>query len=346
MASVPGTSPRPAPAAGPEVTGRRPVPLWLLGAAFWCVVLAIVAARAAGVAQQPAIATFGVVFASIVIEALPFILLGAAASAALAVWVPDRAFGRIARLPRRLQVPGAALAGVAFPVCECGSIPVGRRLIARGVHPSAGVAFMLASPILNPIVLASTWVAYQGRGRALEMTAGRAGLGLLVAVAAGLVIGSRGPRQLLRERPQDAREEEGAHQGGRAAAFVDHLSSDLLFMGRFLVLGAAVSALVQTVVPQQFLSDLGGAAVIGTLAMMGMAFALSLCSEADAFVAVSFTAFPLGPQLAFLVLGPVLDAKLAVLYGATFRRGFLPRLVAVAVPVALIGSILFGSGIA
>ena len=113
-------------------------------------------------------------------------------------------------------------------------------------------------------------------------------------------------------------------------------------MGRFLVLGAAVSAAVQTLVPQQILSDLGGAPVLGTLAMMGMAVALSLCSEADAFVAVSFTAFPLGPQLAFLVLGPVLDAKLAVLYGATFRRGFLPRLIAVAVPVALVGSLLFG----
>jgi uncharacterized membrane protein YraQ (UPF0718 family) len=258
----------------------------------------------------------------------------------LAVWVPDRAFARLGRLPRGLQVPGAALAGVAFPVCECGSIPVGRRLIARGLHPSAGVAFMLAAPILNPIVLASTWVAYQGRGKALEMTASRAGLGLLIAVGAALAIGSRDPGRLLRARPG---EHAGHEDGGKGvAAFVEHLTGDLLFMGRFLVLGAAVSAAVQTLVPQQILSDLGGAPVLGTLAMMGMAVALSLCSEADAFVAVSFTAFPLGPQLAFVVLGPVLDAKLAVLYGATFRRGFLPRLIAVAVPVALVGSLLFG----
>jgi uncharacterized membrane protein YraQ (UPF0718 family) len=83
--------------------------------------------------------------------------------------------------------------------------------------------------------------------------------------------------------------------------------------------------------------------VLGTLAMMGTAFVLSLCSEADAFVAVSFTAFGLGPQLAFLVLGPVLDAKLAVLYGATFRRDFVPVLVLVAVPLVLVGSLLFGA---
>jgi uncharacterized protein len=271
---------------------------------------------------------------------VPFILLGAAVSAVLAVWVPDRAFARLGRLPRGLQVPGAALAGVAFPVCECGSIPVGRRLIARGLHPSAGVAFMLAAPILNPIVLASTWVAYQGRGKALEMTAGRAALGLLIAVAVALIIGSRTPGQLLRQRPGERAGHEHTGEGG--AAFVEHLTGDLLFMGRFLVLGAAVSAAVQTFVPQQILSNLGGAPVLGTLAMMGMAVALSLCSEADAFVAVSFTAFPLGPQLAFLVLGPVLDAKLAVLYGATFSREFLPKLIAVAVPVALVGSLLFG----
>jgi uncharacterized membrane protein YraQ (UPF0718 family) len=125
--------------------------------------------------------------------------------------------------------------------------------------------------------------------------------------------------------------------------FIDHLSGDLLFMGRFLVLGAAFSAAVQTLVPQSVLSSFAGSPVLGALAMMGLAFVLSLCSEADAFVAVSFTAFPLGSQLAFLVFGPVLDGKLAVLYGATFRRDFVPKLVAVAVPVALIGSIALGA---
>src|SRR4051794_20427101 len=110
----------------------------MLGTAFWAVVLAIVALRASGVASSPGVATFGIVFSSIVIEALPFILLGALVSATLAVWVPDRVFGRIAALPRSLQVPGAALAGFAFPVCECGSIPVGRRLIKRGLHSAAG----------------------------------------------------------------------------------------------------------------------------------------------------------------------------------------------------------------
>src|SRR3954454_21348350 len=241
-----GTRPRAQPVA-PQL------PLWAVGAAFWALVGAVLAARSAGVASVPAVTTLGVIFTSIVIEALPFILLGALVSAAIAVFVPDRVFARLALLPRALQVPGAAVAGVAFPVCECGSVPVARRLLLRGWAPAAGVAFMLAAPILNPIVLASTWVAYQGRGKALEMTAGRAGLGLLIAVAVALVVGSRTPGGLLRPR---AGEHHGHdHSGKGVVAFVEHRPGVLLFMGRYLVLGAGVCAPVQTFVPQKILSN-------------------------------------------------------------------------------------------
>jgi uncharacterized membrane protein YraQ (UPF0718 family) len=319
------------------LTGASParvIPLWVAGAVFWLVVGLVIAARAAGVAESETLATFGVIFTSIVVEALPFILLGAAASAAIAVWVPARAFARIARLPPALQVPAAAAAGFAMPVCECGSVPVARRLILRGLSPAAGIAFMLAAPILNPIVLASTWVAYGAAGKAVEMTVARAGLGLAVAVLAGWLIG-RGRGELLRDREE--RVERHDHTGG----FVEHLADDFVFMGRFVVLGAAVAALLQTVVPQEAFSAVADRPLVGALALMALAVALSLCSEADAFVAVSFTGFPLGSQLAFLVLGPVVDAKLAVLYGATFRRRFVLQVLLVAVPVALAGALLF-----
>jgi uncharacterized protein len=326
-------------AASPRA--QTPVlPLWVVAALFWSAVLAVVLARAAGAADNAAIGTFGVIFTSIVVEALPFILIGAIASAAIAAFVPARAFTRLGALPTPVQVPAAALAGLAMPVCECGSVPVGRRLILRGVHPSAGIAFMLAAPILNPIVLASTWVAYGAAGKAAEMTIARAALGLTVAVAAGALIGRRaGP--VLRTGGTAPDEHDHHHDHGSGGAFAEHLAADFLFMGRFLVLGAAVAALLQTAVPQDWLSSVADLTVISALALMAMAVALSLCSEADAFVAVSFTAFPLGSQLAFLVLGPVVDAKLAVLYGATFRGRFVLRLLAVAVPVALAGALIF-----
>ena len=320
------------------------VPLWLVSAVLWSCVLALVLVHAAHLGNSSAVGTIGVVFTSIVVEALPFILVGAVVSAAIASFVPDSAFARLAGLPRILQVPGAALAGIAFPVCECGSVPVGKRLLARGIEPAAGVAFMLAAPILNPIVLISTWVAYQPRGQALEMTAARSGLGLLLAVTVGLAAARFLPGDLVRSDVREHADHDHSHVGGsRGGDFAGHVAGDFVFMGRFLVLGAAVSAVIQTVLPESLLSGIGGAEVVAILTMILLAFALSLCSEADAFVAVSFTAFPLSAQLAFLTMGPAFDAKLAVLYGATFRRGFIPVLLAAGLPVAVGGALLFGA---
>jgi uncharacterized membrane protein YraQ (UPF0718 family) len=298
--------------------------------------------RLSGLRRVAAAETFALIFTSIVVEALPFVLLGALVSALIEVLVPGRLWVRLARLPAAYQLAGALLGGFAFPVCECGSVPVARRLIARGVHPSAGLAFMLAAPIVNPVVLLSTAVAYGPRGLGWVMVAGRAGLGLVLALVAGWALGGDPSRSLLRSWVGS----KDAHAHGESFAqkremVVEHLASDFFFMGKFLVAGAMVAAALQIVIPQNVVSAVAGTPLVSSLALMGLAFVLSLCSEADAFVAVSLGQFPLGSQLAFLVLGPVVDAKLAFLYGATFRRRFLARLVVVAVPVVLAGSLWF-----
>ena len=300
-------------------------------------------AHLAGVARSAQLQTFALIFTSIVVEALPFVLLGALVSAVIEVYVPAAAFARVARLPLPLQLPAAALSGLAFPVCECGSVPVARRLIVRGMHPAAALSFMLASPILNPIVLASTALAYKGRGIALQMVAGRAGLGLVVAAVAGWAIGSERAADLLRPRPRENAGTDGGPSSppGRRRALVEHLAGDFFFMGRFVIVGGAIAAALQTIIPQSVVAGVARTPVVGSLALMALAFVLSLCSEADAFVAVSFVQFPLGSQLAFLVFGPVVDAKLSLLYGATFRRKFVLRLVAVSLPVILAGSLWF-----
>nr|MBA3363135.1 permease [Actinomycetota bacterium] len=190
-----------APPAGGR-TGVRRASGWGIGLAL-LLAAGVVAAGRSGGADLVVAQTFVVVFTSIVIEALPFILLGALVSAVIAVYVPERTFARVARLPLPLQLPSAALGGFAFPVCECGSVPVARRLIARGMHPAAGIAFMLASPILNPIVLASTAIAYRGLGLSVEMVGGRLVLGLAMAIGAGWVLGGDTAGELLRERAED-----------------------------------------------------------------------------------------------------------------------------------------------
>ncbi|HEX2296893.1 MAG TPA: permease [Actinomycetota bacterium] len=280
---------------------------------------------------------FLLVFSSLLIEAVPFVLLGAVVSAAIEVFVPNRLFERLTDLPRPLQLPAAAMTGFAFPVCECGSVPVARRLAAKGLTPAAAVTFMLAAPILNPVVIASTFVAYRGRDTLWPMVLGRAGLGLVTAVAVGWVVANKSKAELLRPRPGDHDHDHG--DATRGTAFFGHLAGDFLFMGRYLVLGAVVAAALQTFVPQSVIGSVAGTPVVALVAMMALAFVLSLCSESDAFVAASFVQFGPGAQLAFLVFGPMVDTKLGFLYSATFTRGFFRTVVVAVGAVTLAGTL-------
>jgi uncharacterized membrane protein YraQ (UPF0718 family) len=211
-------------------------------------------------------------------------------------------------------------------------------LIVKGLAPSAAVTFMLAAPVLNPIVIASTMVAYRGRDILWPMVLGRSGLGLLAAIAVGYVVSDETKEQLLRRRTDDIRDHSHDHES-KSSAFFGHLAGDFVFMGRFLVLGALVAAALQTFVPQDVIGAVANTPVVNLLAMMALAFVLSLCSESDAFVAASFVQFGVGAQLAFLVFGPMVDTKLGILYGATFRQGFFRTVVIVVTSATLIGGL-------
>lgn len=278
-----------------------------------------------------------IVFGALLIEAMPFVALGAAVSAAIEVFVPASSFAKIARLPRAAQIPAAAFAGMAFPVCECGSVPVARRLARKGLSPSAAVTFMLAAPIVNPVVIASTFVAYKGRDSLGLMVIGRFTLGLIVAMCVGWVIGALRPDGLLRadaaiDDPDDVDEP-------RARRFFTHLSGDLVFMARFLIFGALIAATIQTFVPASVANSVATLPVLSLLAMMFLAFILSLCSESDAFVAASFTAFGPSAQLAFLVFGPMVDLKLGALYVGTYSKGFFRTVLIVVTAVTLVATL-------
>jgi uncharacterized membrane protein YraQ (UPF0718 family) len=288
--------------------------------------------------------TFFVIFGSLLIQALPFVMLGALAAALVEVFVPIGTLERLGHLPRPLQLPAAALAGLAFPICECGSVPVARRLMQRGLMPSAAVTFMLAAPVINPVVIASTVVAFRGRSSMWAVVGGRFALGLLVAVAVGWVLGSRTTQELLKPNPEESQEHllELGRPEARWRRFFVHLGNDFLFMGRYLLLGATIAAAIQTFLPASVLSSLADLPVLSVVAMMALAAALSLCSESDAFVAASFAPFGVSAQLGFLVFGPMVDAKLLALYAGTFRRGFVRVVVVTAAVATLVGALWIG----
>jgi uncharacterized membrane protein YraQ (UPF0718 family) len=282
-----------------------------------------------------------IVFGSLVIQALPFVLVGALAAAIIEVFVPIGALEKLTLLPKPLQLPAAGLAGIAFPICECGSVPVARRLAAKGLMPSAAITFMLAAPVVNPVVIASTFVAYRGRGPLWTMVIGRFSLGLLTAIAVGWVLGGRTKDELLKpdvnERPDHL---EFGPPEPRWRTFFVHLGNDFLFMGRFLLLGATVAALFQTFLPQDLVAGLARIPFVSILVMMGLAAVLSLCSESDAFIAASFVQFGPSAQLAFLVFGPMVDLKLAAIYAGTFRRG-VARTIIVTAAVVVFGAAMW-----
>ena len=312
----------------------------LLGAAVAGLVAIGLLLRIVDPAQIASVQNFFIIFGSLLVEALPFILLGAVVSALIEVFVPGRFFERLATLPRPLQLPAAGMAGFAFPVCECGSVPVARRLASKGLLPSAAVTFMLAAPILNPVVIASTVIAYRGRETLWPMVFGRAGLGLVAAMAVGWVMSDETKEHFLKARPgSDHDEHDHGHGDAKWRSFIDHLTGDFLFMGRYLVIGAVVAAALQTIVPQSIIGSVAGTPIVDLLAMMALAFVLSLCSESDAFVAASFVQFGVGAQLAFLVFGPMMDTKLAVLYSATFSRTFFRTALLTVAAVVLVGTL-------
>lgn len=323
---------------GPSVTPRTAL---LVVAAL---VVGAVALREIDPQRVAWVRTYLVIFASLLVQALPFVMLGALAAALVEVFVPIGTLEKLGRLPRPLQLPAAALAGVAFPICECGSVPVARRLAQRGLMPSAAVTFMLAAPVLNPVVLTSTFVAYRGRTTLATMVGGRFLLGMLVAIAVGWVVGSRSADELLKPHPEERHEHlvEIGRPEPRRRRFFAHLGNDFLFMGRYLILGATIAAAIQTFLPASVLTGVAGVPVVSLLVMMALAAALSLCSESDAFVAASFVQFGPSAQLAFLVFGPMVDMKLVALYGGTFRRGFVRAVVVTVAAATLVGTLWIG----
>ncbi|HEX9374444.1 MAG TPA: permease, partial [Roseiflexaceae bacterium] len=253
--------------------------------AIWCGILAtaLLLWVAGGLPASEPLARLGTqlqgpvtIFLGIFIEALPFLLAGVLASSAIRLFVSSAQVRRLSPRSPIFAALAGSLLGLAFPVCECGSVPTARRLLAKGAPLPLGIAFVLAAPAVNPVVIASTWVAFGGRP---EIVIGRVVLTVLIAAAVGLALGA-GPRphELLAPADQphdDAHDHDHDHSGaGRLRAILEHASEEFFEMGRYLVLGALIAATLQTVIPRSTLLALGQGPVVSAIALMAMAVVL------------------------------------------------------------------------
>ena len=273
-------------------------------------------------------------FLAILLEGLPFILVGALISGIIDAWLPSSAMDRL--LPKRTgaAIIVSGLLGLIFPVCECAIVPVIGRLVRKGLPVGCAMSYMLAAPIVNPIVGLSTWAAFQGRDPEM-MTISRMGVGFLIAVIAGLVLSRVPVASLLRERvlagvrAQKEKREPIAGDAPRPAGegilrALQSAQRDFLDVALYFFIGVAIAAMVQTQVLyrpdlQGGIQYLAGNHWLAAPVLMVVAFVLSLCSTTDAFVIAQDALFPATAKLAFLVFGPMFDMKLILLYSTVLK---------------------------
>jgi uncharacterized membrane protein YraQ (UPF0718 family) len=288
-------------------------------------------------------------FTSIIYEALPFIVLGVLIAGLLEEFVPQQAIAKIVPRNHVLAIAIGALLGLVFPMCECGIIVVMKRLLRKGLPLSVCVAYMLAGPVINVVVMTSTYVAFSsydqvGRNDVLGgpwlVVAWRVGLSYLVAIVTALIVDwqwqRHGTKLLHPSILRGLRTQSAEELGIAKRSWKDSVNNitqtalnDFVDIMAFLVLGSVLAAggkfLIKESNIQQYLQETPAVAI---LLMMGIAILFCLCSEADAFVAANFPLFwPDASKLAFLVLGPMLDFKLLLMYTRVYRARLIYTIV-------------------
>lgn len=275
-------------------------------------------------------------FLALAFEGLPFVLVGSLISGFIAAFVPSRAITRLLPKNRFLATLVSGLLGLVFPVCECGVVPVVRRLLDKGLPMSCGVTYMLASPIVNPLVAISTFAAFRGQQPGVN-TGIRLLSGYVVAVLVGLAVSRLDPARILSSGvlPSSSRRRaslriaampEAPGLDARTGLFqrligaVQLASDDFIDTAMYFMLGAAVASVFNTAVDQRIILPLASNPVLSVAAMMVISAILTLCSTSDAFIAATFIAFPMPARMAFLVFGPMFDLKLFFLYSALLKK--------------------------
>ncbi|MCD5028556.1 permease [Enterococcus asini] len=320
------------------------------------------------------------IFLSVVIEALPFVLLGCLISGALQVFLTPERVRRLLPKNKLASILVGCVLGFFFPSCECGIVPIINRFITKGVPIPTAFAFMLTAPIVNPIVLFSTYIAF---GNSTKFALLRVGGAFFVAIIVGSWLAyfyqgsvlKKGRLPLAASNPQvpadltlteevttksepipatvalmgsTSTEVTGSSTVVKSTGpmpqpqmknfltqvnHVLHHSLDEFFdTGRYLIIGALIASAMQTYLPTAALLTLGSSKLLAILVMLVLAFVMSLCSEADAFIGASLMSlFGTAPVVAFLVLGPMVDIKNLLMMNRYFSGKFILALVALIV---------------
>ncbi|MBU3570017.1 uncharacterized membrane protein YraQ (UPF0718 family) [Priestia megaterium] len=276
------------------------------------------------------------IFISILIEALPFILLGVIISGIIQIFVTDEMMAKAIPKNKFGAIVLASVIGALFPACECGIVPITRRLMAKGVPLYAAIPFMLTGPIINPVVLFGTFVAF---GNDWKIMIERGVVAFLVSLTVGLILAFQFKTpQVKNEIHTHTASKKMSEKIGDA---LKHTIDEFFSVGKFVIIGGLIAAAMQTYVKTSTLMALGHGVVSSNVVMMGLSYILSLCSSADAFIASSFrSTFNDSAVIAFLVFGPMFDIKNTLMMLSQFKTKFVFSLFAYVFILVLVLSLL------
>lgn len=292
------------------------------------------------------IGDFASIFTSIVIEAIPFIILGSLISAIIQICISEKFISRIIPKASVLGYFGAALIGLVFPVCECAIVPITRRLIKKGLPIGFGITFMLAVPIINPVVIMSTYYAFYDKP---SMVLLRVVGGFVASILIGIIVNAleKDKQSLIKDFIDDGNYCNcgcNSYFGNqnKILSILEHTNREFLDIMGYLIFGAFISSAFQVVVSHGGINFISNNKIFGIIIMMFLGFFLSLCSEVDAFVGRSFLGnYSYSGVTAFLLLGPMLDLKNLIMLIGAFKKSFVLKLSITTICIVFLISFLF-----
>ncbi|WP_019244318.1 MULTISPECIES: permease [Bacillus] len=280
------------------------------------------------------------IFISILIEAIPFVLIGVFVAGFIQIFVKEELVAKLIPKNKFLAVLYGTLIGGLFPACECGIVPIVRRLMMKGVPLYIAIPFMLTGPVINPIVMFSTYIAF---GNQWDIMIYRGCIALLVAFIIGILISYlfNGNQMLQISSSSSCSQITNLSFMQKMVDMLRHAIEEFFSVGKYLIIGAFIAAAMQTFLKTSTLLEMGQTEVTSSLVMMGLAYVLSLCSEADAFIASSFSGtFSIGALVAFLVYGPMVDIKNMLMMLSVFNKRFVFILIMLITILVLLGSLM------
>ena len=287
-----------------------------------------------------------IIFMSIFLESLPFLLLGALISAIIETFVSNDTMVKIIPKNKILGSIVGVFLGFFLPACDCAVIPVSKRLIKKKVPINVAVSFMLASPIINPVVLLSTYYAFYKTNP--EIFWYRLLFGIIIALLIGIIIGIIfGNKEVIKSGIEEddhccSCDDHYHHKkDNKVVSIFKHTAIDMFEVVKYLMFGAMLASLVQVLLPRNVLIMFNDNPAVSVIALMLFAYLISLCSTSDSFVGKSLlSSFPKSAIIGYLLLGPMIDIKNTIVLLGNYNSKFVATLISLIFAIIFIFSLV------